>query len=458
MKTKEIQTVSIEESSRNETKEKMDRRNFLKTGVAGAALGITGIMAKKNELSAKTTKAVSKIAGVELDEFPNKITDKCKPFEHKNTVFARLMWDPKMKPAVEKRRARKKFSDEPGDTQLDMAVRNAGWSLEYRFAEFSMNGQPDTDAYQLKNWHAPKKYKFKDSSEAAQRVKRAARFLGADLVGISKYEPLWTYSTMLKIDKYQDKTPNRYPRRPMALKPVKTELPFVPKSVIVMAVEMDYAGISASPSYLACGATGQGYSKMAALGSSMVRFFGDLGYKSFANGNDTTLSVPYAVAAGLGELGRNGLLVTRELGPRLRLVKVFTELEIKSDKPKDFGIKEFCKRCKRCAEACPSKAISMDDEPTLKGPSISNCNGVEKWYIDPEKCYSFWAENGKSCANCIASCPFNKPQMWNHSLINSMTAIPVGSLHYVMARMDKIFGYGNTFDKSAMTGFWKKED
>lgn len=40
--------------------------------------------------------------------------------------------------------------------------------------------------------------------------------------------------------------------------------------------------------------------------------------------NDISLSIPLAIEAGLGELGRNGLLITKDFGPCVRLCKIFT--------------------------------------------------------------------------------------------------------------------------------------
>ena len=147
------------------------------------------------------------------------------------------------------------------------------------------------------------------------------------------------------------------------------------------------------------------------------------------------------------------MLITKEFGPRVRLVKVFTELDLKPDRPKTFGAWDFCKNCKRCAEACPSQAIPSD-EPTLEGKTISNNPGVLKWYIDPEKCIQFWRENGTDCANCITACTFNKPSLWNHQLLTAMAALPGAPLHILMAKMDKFFGYGNVDDRQANAAFW----
>ena len=74
-----------------------------------------------------------------------------------------------------------------------------------------------------------------------------------------------------------------------------------------------------------------------------------------ALGNEYGLNIPLAIDAGLGELGRNGLLTTEQFGPRLRLCKVLTDLPSELDSPVDMGVQHFCETCERCAEACPKK-------------------------------------------------------------------------------------------------------
>ncbi len=62
----------------------------------------------------------------------------------------------------------------------------------------------------------------------------------------------------------------------------------------------------------------------------------------------------FAVAAGLGWLGRNNLLVTPEFGAQVRLTTVLTNLPLLvPEKPIPFS----CGKCRRCVEACPVEAL-----------------------------------------------------------------------------------------------------
>jgi reductive dehalogenase len=435
------------------SKTAFSRRNFLKmgavTGAAASALGATALSGTSSRIPGD---GADQATFKTWEDYPVQITSDCKQMEQKYTAFCRELWDKEFVGRVmqiEKKVDRAALAKTSGWTPLDRALNAAGWALDHTFASGSENGQPHSQAYAWDLRARPQKVEFPDPQDAARKIKKAARFLGASLVGVADYDPLWDYATLVKIREEEKETEG-----PPAFDTFAPEFPFEPRSVVAIAVEMDYEGIATSPSSLEGAATGLGYSLMAFVGYSVATFLRELGYRSFALGNDVSLSVPYAVAAGLGELGRNGMLITPEYGPRVRLAKVYTELEIAPDKPRTFGVWEFCKTCKRCAESCPSQAISFD-EPTLEGPTVSNNPGVRKWYIDPEKCLEFWVENGSDCTNCITACPYNKLDLWHHQLASAATGLPGSPLHSLMARMDKLFGFGNTHDIRANTAFWK---
>ena len=59
------------------------------------------------------------------------------------------------------------------------------------------------------------------------------------------------------------------------------------------------------------------------------------------------------MAAGLGWIGRSGLLVTPQYGSRVRLVTVLTDAPLPADKLMEFS----CGKCAACVKVCPAKAI-----------------------------------------------------------------------------------------------------
>ena len=220
----------------------------------------------------------------------------------------------------------------------------------------------------------------------AQQIKKVAHVYGASLVGITRVDKRWIY------------THDREGR-----------LIVVPdhfKYAVVMGIEMDPLGIGTSPALPAAVATGTAYSKMAFVIACMGEFIRNLGYDAIQMGNDTALSIPLAIDAGLGELGRNGLLITPEFGSRIRICKVFTDLPLECDEKREFGFEQFCRECKKCAEECEVEAISFEDKPTFNAVCKSNNPGVLKWPVNAEKCYEFWVENGADCSTCISVCPY----------------------------------------------------
>jgi reductive dehalogenase len=229
-------------------------------------------------------------------------------------------------------------------------------------------------------------------------------------------------------------------------------IPSTMKSVIVLAFEMDYESIKASPTMLGDAATMDGYSKMAITAGSLAKFLMSLGYNAIPCGNNTGLSVPMAIDAGLGELGRQGILITPQYGPRVRLAKVITDLPMAYDQPIRFGVKEFCDVCGKCARACPVQAIShgpQDDQAI----NLSTNPGVMKWPINAEKCYMSWEIHGSGCTMCIKVCPFNKPAGRIHDAARLLVRGKSGMLDQVLIRMDDAVGYGSS---KPSFGFWKK--
>ena len=311
-------------------------------------------------------------------------------FDEQKTIFGRILSDEKAdfyKTSMYSNSKEIIKKNRPGYTHVDFCKAIGAWTVyDYFHEAFSWDSLKDPNSIMTKpNLN---KYKVNDINYFTEDIKKTAVFYGADLVGITKLNDLWVYSK----DKHG--------------KPVN--IPDECKYVIVMAIKMNSEEISKSPSFNACAETGRVYSKMAFCIGCMAEFIRNLGYKAIPMGNDTALSIPLAIDAGLGQLGRNGLLITPEYGSCVRICKVFTNLPLKFDIPKDYGIIDFCIKCRKCSEACEANAISKDEKPSFKIQCASNNPGVKKWAVDHEKCYNFWIENGGDCSNCISSCPYTK--------------------------------------------------
>src|SRR5690606_25392644 len=94
------------------------------------------------------------------------------------------------------------------------------------------------------------------------------------------------------------------------MSPAPNDLPEGLSHVIVMGHAMDFDLVETYPSALAGAATGREYSHEAAIVLQLAAYIRNLGYRAIASMNDTALVIPYAIKAGLGEYGRNQMVLT----------------------------------------------------------------------------------------------------------------------------------------------------
>ena len=112
--------------------------------------------------------------------------------------------------------------------------------------------------------------------------------------------------------------------------------------------------------------------------------------------------VVMAKNANLGWVGKLGLLITPEFGPRIRLSVIFTNIQnlpmsTVGKKNSHSWIESFCKKCGECVNACPGVAITNKPIITKK---------TQYTHIDNEKCYPYFYHQ-YGCSVCIKSCPFS---------------------------------------------------
>jgi reductive dehalogenase len=309
--------------------------------------------------------------------------------------------------------------DKRGYSRTDFALRWAGRTIDY-MARKNLHGREIEPT--------PPPVEIDDVQRMTNLIKKTAKWFGADLVGIAPFNRTWVYSH------WGDHSVKLGLGGEVG-DPI--ELPEYFKNVIVMAIDMDYNHVKRSPAMDA--SADLGYAKMGFVAPSLARFVQELGYHAMPSGNDTALSIPMAVDAGLGELGRNGILITDKYGPRVRLCKVFTDLPLVHDKPVDLGVQAFCEICEKCAKHCPGQALKYGDR-TAEHNSISNNVNILKWPIKAEKCIQWWARNRCHCSNCIRVCPFNKVDTTLHNVTRwHVNYLPQFNRFYKW--LDDLFGY-----------------
>lgn len=339
------------------------------------------------------------------------VTDDFERFSQRSDVFARSFWDDRIRNEQTERfyathrRPLADWRNAQGFRQRDYALRNAMWHVADLFAEMrEADDRRDgfLDPLSMLRDGADDLVDCGTPAEAAAQLKKVASTVGADLVGITGYDERWQYT-----ERFASAQGVKSNALPDGLDPGSGEVDAEDVHVIVIGQSMDPDLIQAAPSALAGAATGLGYSQDAVVLLTVAQYLRNLGYRAVPSMNDTSLAIPYAIAAGLGEYGRHGLLITPEFGPRLRIGRIYTDLPLEHDAPIRFGVEEMCNECDRCSVACPAKAIPLG-MPTTRRHNESNIAGVRKWTIDGEACFGYWAKINSDCAVCVRVCPFTR--------------------------------------------------
>jgi len=108
-----------------------------------------------------------------------------------------------------------------------------------------------------------------------------------------------------------------------------------------------------------------------------------------------------ATSAGIGWIGRNGLLINPEYGPRLSLATVLTDAPLKPDSPIS---KSRCGDCRLCVEHCPSTALTGNEwsrnKPYIELVRLDNCKN--------HKTGSRSLKGKPNCGLCITICPYGR--------------------------------------------------
>ncbi len=350
---------------------------------------------------------------VDVPTYSSDVVGELERYDERDCVFARRELVPGRQPyqAYYARRPDKKEVD---DELRSLPYLGAGEPpanaemFRALFGSVMLLGHPHTVAGRLVPGVEPGRPPVVLSPEAAAaKVKGFARLLGADLVGIGPLQQAFVYTNIGRTFYGQEWG-----------EPIVLDHPFA----ISLGIRMNVAGLSrTAPAFPEMLESGLAYARGAFMAVQLAAYIHSLGYSARAHHlrNYQILSVPVAIDGGLGELGRCGFLLTRELGACLRLATVTTDLPLALDRPVDFGIQRFCERCVICAKACPVGAIP-------EGPKVV-VRGVRKWQIDAERCFRYWHDVGSDCGICIVVCPWSR---WTLGPRPAALEAPVSGTHY----------------------------
>ncbi len=225
-------------------------------------------------------------------------------------------------------------------------------------------------------------------------IKTWAAKLGAASVGVTKLEEYHLYTTAGRN--------NRYGRT------IEKEHPWA----VALTVEMDREMIDCAPQATVIMESARKYLVSGMIAVELAGMIRRRGYSARAHIDANYLLICPLVArdAGLGEIGRLGLLMTPRLGPRVRIAVVTTDFPLVPDLSEpDDSLIDFCRHCRKCADNCPARAIPFGDREEI--------DGAFRWRISSEACFIHWCSIGTDCGICIRVCPYSHPDQFFHNAV-----------------------------------------
>jgi len=292
-----------------------------------------------------------------------------------------------------------------------------------------------------------------DPAAMARHIKRVSKHLGSNLVGIARTHPSMLYASGARYqeneggaletstDQHVTLTDNSMGRdnRPDDIKKLSPEqvaarYPFV----IISTTAWDYKTLQAHRHILGDLSYHSTGMRAALANKSLEGYIRELGYTAIRG---ATVPQTVALASGIANLGRNGMLISDRYGARIHAPDtILTDLPLVADAPVDLGTADFCKVCRKCAVVCPTNSISFEDKVVY--------NGVKKYKINWQSCYKlrpFVHEWWTACLSCIAICPFTKEDTWWRRTAGwALKTTPVGAREPVVRGLkwldDQIWG------------------
>jgi len=262
---------------------------------------------------------------------------------------------------------------------------------------------------------------FHPTREAAAinlKIKEFSKSQGIDLVGFTTLEPAWVFPSS---DNWT------YPQ---------THQPIKYNHVISLGMEMSYEilNINHFPDVETLFEVLQTYARLGEAVERITEFIRKLGFQARGHhpyAGDFLYSA-HAVKAGLGQLGANGLVLTRKYGPRQRFAAITTDAPLRVTEPCDLGVDDLCRTCMRCVDICPAGALA---------PYKVDWRGTLKWKLNSKRCWPYFVAND-GCGLCLLVCPWNKDTTWYHWIAS--TAVKwSGFFSWVLLKIDKLFYWRN---------------
>jgi len=115
-----------------------------------------------------------------------------------------------------------------------------------------------------------------------------------------------------------------------------------------------------------------------------------------------------AQLAGLGNFGKNSLIIHPDYGPWFRIQTILTNAELVPDKPFE---ENLCGECEKCIEACPVEALTpyrIDPDKCILGIYSSIRDDPEFQSILDEHMLRVTKNSILMCTTCQKACPYGR--------------------------------------------------
>jgi len=373
--------------------------------------------------SDEDTKINDRVTAAEMYQ----VQDSYARFNQKDHMGSQMVWDAHYKAERDKLKVKQRLltdKERPGFEATAWGLDAAADSLLH-LMDFSKNqADAPANAWQSDVEPAPMGRPKTTPKEASQIVRKAAKLFGADQVGFTELDRRWVYSHYFDSEtekdypiKFSDEPGYEQYDDPIRLEDGTRVIPKEMSNVVVLLHEWgkDVDGTDHAPTLLTEGLSTLAYARMAPTLWMLAEFIRGLGYNAIPAANDTALSIPLAVDAGLGQVGRHGLLINPKVGARCRISKIITDLPLEALGVVDSGITEFCNACLKCVPKCGTQAITTG-ERGFEPVDESNASGVFTWKVDAKKCMTFQNRVGSTCSTCVRRCAWTKPPLKRYAI------------------------------------------
>ena len=142
--------------------------------------------------------------------------------------------------------------------------------------------------------------------------------------------------------------------------------------------------------------------KLAIFLAKIKKNFGDVNGRCFVD-SAPVMEREWAKRSGTGWLGKNTLLIHPKRGSYFFLAELIIDLELEADAP----MKDFCGRCTKCIDACPTDAIAPEGFLLDSSKCISYLT-IELREALPEVFKNNMENWMYGCDICQEVCPWNR--------------------------------------------------